>query len=597
MRRVMLLTLLLAVAAARAETLPEPVLQDRAQLRQTYGDATNVRLLLTVFDDEDPMAHEQAVRDLGRTHNIEAIAHIRKAIQDSNVDVRCAAAAAAAEFSADQAGDIVIAALADADRRTTVAALTSAASMKLIAAVGAVTQLLARDDPIVQAAALEALTSLGRAAPAASLIQLAGNASTTVRLRTAENALLLGNARAVLNAIRVLSRDRAASVRAAALACLGKFTFATSLKAVSAAAASDDPKLRRGALWACLRARQTDRILPFLSDRSPMVRLAAIRAAGELKVAACTDRLFALMLDAPLHDMSHEAARLALRQIGTPAVASKAAKLFQDRITDSTRVEGKSPTQSGGTSRSDLLIEYRAFGPIEKRLVRNTRSCLWLLGELVGKDAFDTMLATVPKLHGDSPVADALVEALGKIGDPRAVAPLTAFLEHCKKLAPRWMAEQLKMQPQYVPYDDRVTAEIVGAMGRLKATGTVKTIIYLARVRIRELRLSHSPLRACRVLSDLITDQNRPAVHGVYVQMLADPNDAEMQFLAAKKCGRLKIATAVEALNDVLKDLRPNKLAIAAAAWAIGQITSKTPPLTDPVAKEGGDWIIRKTRK
>ena len=54
-----------------------------------------------------------------------------------------------------------------------------------------------------------------------------------------------------------------------------------------------------------------------------MVRLAAIRAAGELKATDCLDQLFELMQSVP-DDESHFAARAGLRAIATVPAATEA---------------------------------------------------------------------------------------------------------------------------------------------------------------------------------------------------------------------------------------------------------------------------------
>jgi len=351
------LALALAAGAALAgpgaeKKLAEPHLADGRVPVELFGSDRDVRLLGALLAEDDALAREQAAIDLGRTRNPRALPHLRRALNDPEPKVRSAAASAAAEFPADLAGPIVLAALTDARggdrdpvrsraaRRTVWSVLAAVRTLSLRSAGGRVGALLADDDPALQADALATLTHLGLPAEADSLRKLLASRSTFVRLRAVENAMLAPKARARVLAgeLAKLAAGDVAAVRGSAVAALAKLGLPSADENIERARRDPNLLVRRGAVRALAHAGRADAIGEFLRDPSPAVRLAAIRAAGTLRCADCAASLFTLMCDAPYDDYfeapydrppppgdAHLAARAALQALATDEVARLAA--------------------------------------------------------------------------------------------------------------------------------------------------------------------------------------------------------------------------------------------------------------------------------
>jgi HEAT repeat protein len=113
----------------------------------------------------------------------------------------------------------------------------------------------------------------------------------------------------------VRDESQAAPVRGSALAALGYFSDAESVKEV--AAGFSDPVLRLGAVRAMGRSadpRWTDRLMPVLGSDDPQLRVEAARALGELEDERAVTPLVEL-LDDPENDV-RLAVIAALGQIG-----------------------------------------------------------------------------------------------------------------------------------------------------------------------------------------------------------------------------------------------------------------------------------------
>ena len=119
------LAVLLAAGAAwgRAARLAEPPPGPIEFPSETFGDSTNVAHLAALLDDPDSTVREQAARDLGETHNELALLHLRRACNDADVNVRCAAIGALAGFAPRHYEPVLRTALADADRQVVLTAL------------------------------------------------------------------------------------------------------------------------------------------------------------------------------------------------------------------------------------------------------------------------------------------------------------------------------------------------------------------------------------------------------------------------------------------------------------------------------------------
>jgi len=572
------------LSAGPSGRLEPPPLLPREFFPETFGMAKNVALLADLLDESDPTVREQATRNLGETHNRLALPHLRKALKDEDINVRIAAVEAFVEFEEAEYGPVLLGALADEEDRLVLAALRCIGRRKFTAAADRVRRLLDGRSDIVRRTALETLNELSLSAGSAELKLLLRDESPALRLRAAENALFERSSGDFARELMQLARsDDSPAVRGAALAAAAKLRLKGANAEVTKALREESPLIRRGAVRACAYLKRPEAVREFLDDASPMVRLAAIRAAGQLKDGACAKRLMELLQEVPdLH--SHLAARDSLARIGLTGgsdVASMAAKLLESSVGDT----------------------------VSERSVRNIRAGCWLLGEFKSRAALRTrldLLRTLSSSDIGSPILIDLAYSLGRLGDASAVKPLQKALSRCRENGSRVLKIRQSTAPKpppEPPYSDEVTRSIIEALAAMKATGAVGHIIDVAMVRVKAGRLNFPAATAMRVLPDLVTPANRSAIERCIVAVLGDPlYDKVLQSLsvssaridAARAAVRLKLRSALPALRAILSDdQRPCRAIIHAAAWAIQELTGRTPLLPDPKQRQGQNWIVR----
>ena len=570
------------LSAAVHGAISEPPDRTEPVPSRTFGDAENIRLLAGLLNDADILVREQAIRDLGETHNLDAMGHLQAASRDTKPLLRIAATDAAAELSPARAGKIITEALKSPNRSVALAGLRNARRVNLLSQRDAIAALLSRSDPAIQAAALETLSAMGLPAPAGDLARLLASDHVAVRLRAAENAIRLEKADELVDKLTPPAVSGPPAVRGAAIAALGKFDFAGSRSLLDAAAGDANPLVRRGALRAFRNAAQAQAVRAFLDDPCDLVRLAAIRAAGQLRCTESIGRLFELMLQAT-DDLSHLAARQSLAHIGTSDVSDRAAAEL-----------GRLYPAARQRLTADPAERTRTDDPHHAMMTRNVRSCCWLLGELRSDAALALLLASMSELPQDSDVLIDSVAAIGKIGDPRAVGPLITFLQRCHTDGIAHFRDILARAPAVTPYSQAVTASAIEAAGRLQAKGAVDVIVLIARGPDGQSGLIQTTAIAMKVLPGLTDDQVRKAVGECIVYVLRRARrDRVVAYMAAKAAGKLKLAEALPLLRQMAFEDRQCLALITAAAWAIQEITGQTPEVPNPVALEG-DWIVRK---
>jgi len=577
---------------AAGEPLSEPFLADDAVdiPRRTYGDARNVKLLAGLLGDPSATAREKAVYALGRTHNVEAIPHIRSAMSDAAVNVRCAAAAAASEYDPNRAADVVLLALRAESRRLVLTGLRCVRRMRLAAAAGPVKALLARENDLIRAAALVTLSELEVAAAPEQLKRLLESAAAVVRLRACENAILLKDLAAVKAPMLRIAREDAGAIRAAALAAMGRRDYASIEPLLAGAAKSDDAMVRRGAVWAYHNAGKADRIRPSLFDRSPMVLLAAIRAARDLRPADCAERLFELMR-AVRDDTAHYAARDGLRNIAGARVEKLASKTLADLAGQLPRLYEATKPEPGARS-PESLARIAKLARRRASIERDMRACSWLLGELKSAAALDVRIALLRDLPIDSPVLIDVAISLGKLGDRRAIGPLLKALETCRDNGLVCLQCIAARIPPTVPYNGAVAGGIAEGLARLGAQEALPVMIQILRTDVSGLRLDIATRIIVRELPRMATPKNRALLAGEVTYVLEGRGfTPPTRFRACISAGRLKAAAAIGALRKILHEDRQGWFQMRTAAWAIQTITGKTPVIPDPKVRQG-DWII-----
>lgn len=601
--RILLITALLAVRvsiAAPPDKLQEPHLEGDKFVEVKFGDDEIVSHLGGLLDDPDPVVREQAVMALGATNNQAAFAHLRKAMQDEDIGVRVAGVEAAVELGGDQAAPTVLDALEAKETPMLMVGMRKARKMNLSAAAPKVRLLLSSEDELVRAVALSTLTRLGQPAPPSQLKKLLNAPSRRVRLRAAENAYLLAQPASIIDDLmRAAEEPNPPPLRAAGLEALSKHAFGKAGKLLAAAEKDSNPLLVRSALRAYHLTGRAELVRPFLDHPSAMVRLAAMRAAADLKIASAVERLFELMLEAT-DKPTHLTARRALREIGGESVPDGAAGVMHQQVEALEKLRaGKKPTKADATLEPDS--EARDTSQLLQLHLRNISSCNWLVGELKSKKALKLQLkiltATLDKNSYwtiDSPVLLELAPALGKIGDQRAVDPLLKVLKKCVVDGVRHLRAMIQMRIG-PPYSEEVTGKIIQALGKLKVYSAADTVKDVATTNVQGSRVSRAASYAYRTLHLLVRQDNRSKIESCIAEGLTPEYGHSMlaRFHAVKAAGRLKIKTAVPSLREMLTGERPGRRSMHAAAWALQEITGKTPRIPQPRIRQG-DWILKK---
>jgi len=590
---VLTLTLIVGVAGAQIRLegwhyasegrLKEPHLSEPVLKTATFGDAKSIRLLAELLNDDDPAVRSQAVWNLGETHNPGALPHIRTASKDPDAMVRGSAVGAAEAIGTAPAAKIVADALGDSDRTVLLRAIRSAGRMRLAAAKKQLPALLAGDDAVVQATVLASLTDME--IPADALTMLLASDSPVVRLRAIENAVLREHLGVLKRPLTALAKKGHPSQRAAAIVTLGKLAFEDASGLIRAAEKDKKPLLRRAAVLAYAHGGKGEKLLAYLSDESPAVRLAAIRSAGKLKQADCVARLFEIMLATPLDD---ETARFILPFRTDIAIRDSLAKIGTKEV----------ERRSAG-----VLKAFVAKGDNSKAVTidsRNVRMCAWILGELKSAEGYASLISLLKSLKLDADALGEVVRAIGKIGrsDEETTNNLIARLERSRSQGVRYLQSLQRPGGANVEFSETTTVELITALGRLKCTRAAALIRQVALINVNHTHLDNASATAGRVLPSLATAENRSAIASTINKVVSTKSYGLIAiFEMSKAAGKLKARDVLAALKNILTVRRPEKHVIVAAAWAIQEIEGATPTLTDPHPNKGKHWIIRTTRR
>lgn len=562
-------------AGPEGDLVAEPKPRHGKITRGTYGDEEVVGLLAKLLDDPDTITRVWAVENLGQTHNSTAIEHLRRALKDQKHIVRAGAVSAAAEVGFAEANDMILSSLSSEEPDMLFTAMRAVQSLDLSEAVGSLRKLMHFGDPAVRAMAAKTLTHLEVACNQADLEKLLMDKSAGVRLAAMENASLLDQAEQVTDEL-ILNAEQVSlpGVRSRSLELLGRFAFSSAESVVSTAASDANPLVRRGAVRAYHQARKGRQCAAFLDDPSAMVRLAAIKATGDMKIAAQTEKLFKLLFDAK-DDMTRQAAREALAKIGTEQVVAVAAKALPEWA--------EMPAPGPGGKRSAEQIQA------------NTVSCCWLLGRMKSTVALDYQLALLAKRDVVSLTLLTEAPALAEMGDPRAIEPLKALLDRCGRRARSWLNAYTSGRST-PPYEPEISRSVMLAIGALNGHSGVDSIMATAKYKSKGQRLSSWGTAAIEVLPGLITDGNRKAIEQFVIAAIPPESGYELtpRFHSVKTAVKMKLEGAVPAIESILEDERPGWTMIHTAAWALQELTGQTPDMPKPRLRQGRDWVVRK---
>ncbi|MFW5732891.1 MAG: HEAT repeat domain-containing protein [Planctomycetota bacterium] len=553
-------TLLVTITAARAAEKP-----GEYRPRQQYGTDKDVAMLVNLLDDRDPYVRQQALKALGETNNPAAAAEpIGRAFRsDGDTGVRLSALQAAWNLPHPKRQALLREALAaEAPLALQRGALLEVREQRIASVSEAVAALVAGDNAALAADALQTLTALGQAARPAVLVETLSHTSPAVRLRAAENALLLkphSGGKPLTDALAALTGEKVPGVRAAALTARALHAKTPPREQLLAAWNSKDPRMRSAAVRAWGLLGKPGRVDDALEDKSAMVRLAAIRSAGRLGGVRYMPKLFDRLAEAPID--AHRAAREALLQI-TPArtVASAAAKWLTDP-------PGTAKTRS-----------------------RNLISALWLLSELKSDVAAETRIKMLRSLPIDSAAVAECARGLAaaKIADARK--PLRDLLKRNIAQAKRHLSS-----PSPVPYSQEVTAAAMEAQSEMNATEALPLVIEAGRVKYLTARLGRQSAIAARMAAGLVNEEKTEAVAAFLSDLITDPHQPNAaRFHACIAAGELKSKSTSDALRQVLEKDRPSRQVLQAAGWALEEITGQAVEISAPPSNPGRTWILRR---
>ena len=326
----------------------------------------------------------------------------------------------------------------------------------------------------------------------------------------------LGNicdTRAVEPLIEALSDD-IEGVRASAAVALGKIGDARAVEPLIGVLSDDVEGVRRSAtetLGEIGNERAVGPLIKALGDANDYVRASAAVALGKIGDARAVEPLINALEDDE-HSYVRSSAAEALGKIGDARAVGPLIKALDDCGQEAAEALGK-------------IGDERAIEPLIKALKGNWEVCQRAAGALgeIGKPAVELLIKTLQ----DGSVLWPVTEALGKIGDARAVEPLIKVLSD--------------------GYSD-VRISAVGALGKI----------------------------------------GKPAVEPL-IKALSD-NDKRVRWQAAGALGAIGDERAIEPLNKVLKDEDEHvrRYAKAALKKLSGEIMADTDKIHYTMTGPGG---------
>ncbi len=555
--------------------------------KQYFGSDRTVRLLGEIARNGiDPLERERAVMDLGRTNNPAAPALLKQALSDKDRRVRSAAALALCNFTSAEATDLLAGALkrSDSSNEGPAGVLRAARSVKWPALAKPLKNLLDHPSPIIRADALNALTELPQAADAKTLCELLADSSVAVRLAAAKNAALAKPDSLLAEALAKPAKDDVPAVRGLCLAALGRHASKKEkyLLLLTVGGSDDNPLLRRGAVEGFTSAGKGEKIGAFLNDDSTPVRLAAVRSAGRLKRTECIDRLFGIMLGAPMSE-THLAARDSLVQIDAPKITAAKAGRLMEKI--SPEYFGLRRRQKSGTSNED----HRRI----KKVCRNLKALSYLLGAAKSTQAYKSHLDLLIRVDVQDSLLEQLALSMGLIGKSGAVGPIVKRLTNCADFTESALKKMSKRPERNIPLPEDNSAGLMRAAVAMKVSEALPVMMRFSSMGFDGFRAKRSAWTADMLMPSLADEQTRPAVIAeLRKQLRRKFAPLRCRFESAKSLGRMKDDESVEDLRWVLTEDRPDRRVMHAAAWAIQEIAGKTPTVGLPKPRHG-DWIIK----
>lgn len=502
----------------------------------------------------------ELVIDLGRSMLPEAVGFIQSALADDSEQVRAAAARAAAASGQDQLADDLLARLGDPSPRVRAAVVAAHATLTSdrTDASPAILAGLADADPAVRLAAI-------------------------THIATAQEAI----------ALRDLLPQLSDSPKLEAIAALARVAEPTTVDAVAVLLGDDDIGIRCAAITALGQMRVTNqagRIEGFLKDNHPTIRRAAVTALVGVHGAERAREIAEPMLDDP--DLSVQTAAAA---IVTPVRSDRIARALLDRLAspylplhDAAMVALTSPADDAVRQ----VIINRAvemLGPPDPRRREDAAHLLGVFASDAATDRLIELVGTRGTGDGavDSEVMREVAEALGRIGDPKAVEVLRSVVE-------RGTAYVLASANGSGKAEDALAGSAVDkglvALGRIGDSSALQSAMRVLRA---DPQFLSGEIRAAAAWAvGQLGQSGDNALRGPLVQCIEASDSPETTFEAAKAIGRLGLGNTQTQLRQAAEQTSDPRVRWA-ALWAIYRLTGEAEPYVTPVSLQRPLLVIQ----
>lgn len=353
--------------------------------------------------------------------------------------------------------------------------------------------------------------------------------------------------RDVKGLIKALGYEKDVRVRQAAACALGKVRDERAVKPLIATL--EDKHMCEAAVGALTKVGKPA-IAPLivaLGDSSETMREAAAEALAEIGAPA-VERLIVFLKYSS--GVTQEAAAKALRKIGAPAVELLIAALEDKSIREvAIRTLGKIDDEWAIEQLISALKDHSQFAYLRDHHKQLCQAVVRVL-VMIGPPAAGPLIAALKDRDGE--VRLSAIEALGEIGDARAVEPLIAML------ADKYVRTRSLGEEEYVDASVGMSAAL--ALGRIGDKRAVEPLL-------ASLKTRTGPVGGIIEALGQIGDPR------AIEPLLAAIKDGVMDHLAFKALGQIGDTRAVEPLIVALEDDKQSKTMRGHAAGALGAIS------------------------
>lgn len=347
------------------------------------------------LDSEDPQKRLKAVRDLQRYAIEWTRKHLLRALHDPDVNVRSAAGRVLAKHNVVEAIPTITKWLAESDSQSKQIAADILGELGAKEGLPALIRSLGDQDPAVRVHSVIALGKIGGETIIVPLVTRLEDEKATVRQAAVQELRKLGDARAVVPLVGLFD-DSPLAVRIAAIEAVGFL---------------NDP----AAVPALLRA---------LKNHIEPIKIAAVRALGNLRAKQALPELLVELgatgtsLNAKVAHSLAQIARAHPEEQDSERAITKLVELLSE---DRSRHAAKEALLAAGPSAVPKLIDH-----LDGKISGHPSTAVQLLLLLGDKRATPALIAELDRGRISQNI---VLEALGKIGDNRALLPVLALLD------------------------------------------------------------------------------------------------------------------------------------------------------------------------